>query len=295
MISPDDILTPMETEQTPQEPLPRKPIPLREAVGLYLLGLGLMLSAGLLLQTADLRIGLIVTEGGLILLPTLYFVQRNRRSFRRVLSLNRVSAPVLLVVLALTVPLRICTFLISAVVQTFLPMPDFILSSLKSIYAELMFFSTPLEMILSFMAIVVMAGVCEEVMFRGFILHTFLNRKGRWFSIIITGLGFALYHLDPWAFPEITIIGIFLGWLVLRTGSIFPAIVAHASFNFLGIFALPRVFGVQTIEDFLNISFPPYLYPIAFVIFIILLYLFIRMTSVKTAPIGVDVQAPAMM
>lgn len=274
------------------EPHLRGPLPLIWAIGLYLLCLLLMVSGGVLLQTVDLRIGLIVTEVALILAPTLLFVQRSQRPFRQVLHLRRVGVPVLLMALLITIPLRVSSFLVSAIVQTVLPMPDFILDSLRSMYAELMFPSSTVEMVLSFLAVVVLAGVCEEIMFRGFILHVFLNRKGRWFSIVCTGLGFALFHLDPWAFPEIVVIGIFLGWLVVRTRSIFPAMMAHAGFNFLGIFALPRVFGVETIDDFLAISFPAHVYPLAFIVTIAMLYLLVRMTAEKAETNGSDIQGP---
>jgi len=290
-ISSQPPLTP-EPEAVLKEPLRREPLPLIWAVGLYLLCLLLMVSAGVLLQTADLRIGLIVTEVALILAPTLWFAHRSRRPFRQVLHLRPVGIPVMVMALLITVPLRVCSFLVSAIVQTVLPMPDFILDSLRSMYAELMFPSSAVELVLSFLAVVLLAGVCEEIMFRGFILHVFLNRKGRWFAIVSTGLGFALFHLDPWAFPEIVVIGIFLGWLVVRTGSIFPSMMAHASFNFLGIFALPRAFGVETIDDFLAISFPAYLYPVAFIAMVALLYLLVRMTAGKAEANGSDVQEP---
>ena len=254
---------------------------IREAIGLYLICLALMLSAGLLLQAVDLRIGLIVTEGGLILLPTLYFIQKNRLSFRQVLRLKRVSFQILFLIFIITIPFRVCSFLVSAVVQTVFPMPDFILRSLEHMYAELMFPSNTLELILTVLGIIFMAAICEEVMFRGFILHVLLKRKGRWSAIVITAIGFALYHLDPWAIPEVAIIGIFLGWLVVRTDSIFPAIVAHASFNFLGIVLLPKIFGVQTIDDFFQISFPLFVYPIAFAVLFALLFAFVRLTTSK--------------
>ena len=284
--SKDDGFELRETESLSDESAIQPPIPLREAVGLYLICLALMLSAGLLLQAADLRVGLIVTEGGLILLPTLYFIQKNRLSFREVLHLHPVSLQTIVLVILITVPFRICSFLISAVVQTVFPMPEFVLRSLKSMYAELMFPTNPLELILTILGIVVMAAICEEAMFRGFILTTLLRRKGTWLSIIVTAVGFALYHLDPWALPEVAIIGIFLGWLVVRTGSIFPAIAAHASFNFLGIVLLPRIFGVETIEDFFGISFPAYIYPIAFALFIFLFQALIRQTKKETSGNG---------
>jgi membrane protease YdiL (CAAX protease family) len=269
-------------------------IPILEAVLLYFFCFALMISVGLLLQAADLRIGLIATEAGLILLPTLFFIRIKGRSFGRVLYLNRVSPLVLVLVLLITIPFRICSFLISALVQTILPMPEFILNSFKSMYAELMFPSSALELALTILGIVVVAAVCEEVMFRGFILTALRTRKGVWGAIVYAALGFAIYHIDPWAIPEITVIGIFLGWLVVRTGSIYPAVLAHASFNFLGIVLLPRIFGVQTVDDFFNISFPAYVYPIAFVVLVMLFLSLLQLTRKEGAGNGLPAARPSL-
>jgi len=275
----DEPTVPEGDASLPEDDSSLPAIPFREAVILYILCLVLMLSGGLLLQTVDLRIGLIVTEGGLILLPTLLFIRKNRCSVRQVLFLHPVRPRVLLLVFFLTFPFRICSFLISALVQTVFPMPDFILRSLKSMYAELMFPANTSDLALTILGIVVMAAVCEEAMFRGFIMTSLLKRKKVWPAIFITAIGFGIYHLDPWAIPEIVITGIFLGWLVVRTGSIYPSVIAHASFNFLGIILLPKIFRVRNVEDFFAISFPAYIYPIAFVLLAVLFFALLRATK----------------
>lgn len=74
-------------------------------------------------------------------------------------------------------------------------------------------------------------GVTEELAFRGFILAGLRSRLGPGAAVLVTALLFALLHVDPLhmvlAFPP----GLFLGYLVIRTGSLYPAIVAHAMNN----------------------------------------------------------------
>ena len=41
-------------------------------------------------------------------------------------------------------------------------------------------------------------------------------------------------HLDPVRFPAVLFLGLFLGWLAWRTGSVWPAVAAHAVNNALG-------------------------------------------------------------
>ena len=267
------------------------PIPLTDVIGLYLLCLGLMITWGIIciFSKIDLRIFIIVMQGGLILLPTLYFVQKNRRSFRQTLHLKQISAPVFILTLLLIVPTRICSSLITSMVQIVFPIPEQHMDSLKFMYSELLFPSNATELALIVIGTVIMAAVCEEIMFRGFILTAFKERIHIWGAIIITSLGFAIYHFDPWGLPEYAVIGIFFGWLVVRTGSIFPAMIAHASFNFLGIIILPRIYKVEKVDEFLDISFPPYVYPVAFALVVLFFYILIRCTEKKAHVNGVGI------
>src|SRR5205807_1237169 len=63
----------------------------------------------------------------------------------------------------------------------------------------------------------VLAGVCEEMLFRGPIQTGLLRRIPKWTAIIITALLFAAAHLDLYGLPVRTVLGIILGWLVVRS------------------------------------------------------------------------------
>ena len=81
------------------------------------------------------------------------------------------------------------------------------------------------------MLIGILAGVCEETLFRGPILAGMLRRLSKWPAVIITALLFAAAHLDLYGMPVRTLLGILLGWMVVRTGSVFPAMVMHATYD----------------------------------------------------------------
>ncbi len=76
-------------------------------------------------------------------------------------------------------------------------------------------------------------GVCEELLCRGFILHAFLPRFGKTGGVVITALAFGLLHLDPYRFVGTAFLGLLLGYMVISTGSIYPAMLAHATNNAL--------------------------------------------------------------
>jgi sodium transport system permease protein len=77
----------------------------------------------------------------------------------------------------------------------------------------------------------VLAGLCEETLFRGPIQAGLLRRIPKWTAIVIGALLFAAAHLDLYGLPIRTLLGVLLGWMVVRNGSVFPAMVAHASYD----------------------------------------------------------------
>ncbi|HSN90796.1 MAG TPA: CPBP family intramembrane glutamic endopeptidase [Anaeromyxobacteraceae bacterium] len=76
-----------------------------------------------------------------------------------------------------------------------------------------------------------LAPVCEEIVFRGYLQTTFgLSRPAR-AAIALAALLFAAIHLDPVRFPALVLLGALYGWLAWRAGSVWPAVAAHAANN----------------------------------------------------------------
>jgi membrane protease YdiL (CAAX protease family) len=76
-----------------------------------------------------------------------------------------------------------------------------------------------------------LAPVCEEVAFRGHLLSALRLRTGPAAAIALSALAFAAMHLDPVRFPGLLFLGLLYGWLTWRTGSVYPAVLAHAVNN----------------------------------------------------------------
>jgi membrane protease YdiL (CAAX protease family) len=119
--------------------------------------------------------------------------------------------------------------------------------ALRRLYRELLFplfrASTPLEIV----AISILAGVGEEVLFRG-------AMQPEW-GLIAASLVFGLFHiggrltmaLGIWA----ACTGALLGWLAIATGGLLAPIVAHVAYDALALSylrwgpALPETNGVE--------------------------------------------------
>jgi len=87
--------------------------------------------------------------------------------------------------------------------------------------------------------IVIIAPIVEELIFRGVIMAGFSRIYHPVFAILFSALLFALFHLNPWQFPAAFALGLILGWIRIRTGSVLACISGHAIHNglvFLSVF-----------------------------------------------------------
>lgn len=84
---------------------------------------------------------------------------------------------------------------------------------------------------LTVIAVGVLAGVCEEMLFRGPIQTALARRLPAWLALGFGGFLFAAFHLDMHGLLLRTLIGIVLGWMVLKSGSIFPAMLLHGLYD----------------------------------------------------------------
>lgn len=76
-----------------------------------------------------------------------------------------------------------------------------------------------------------LAPVCEELAFRGHLLSALGLRLRPGAAIGLSALAFAALHLDPVRLPGLLFLGALYGWLTWRSGSIYPAVLAHAVNN----------------------------------------------------------------
>ncbi len=84
-----------------------------------------------------------------------------------------------------------------------------------------------------FMTSVIVAPIIEEVIFRGILFKTFMQKHGLAFSIIASGLLFAIFHVNPIHALAVLPIGFYLSFMYYKLDSIIPGILLHASWNLL--------------------------------------------------------------
>ncbi len=131
-------------------------------------------------------------------------------------------------------------------------------------------------------ALVVMAPLTEETIFRGHILRGLLHTTPPAKAILISAALFSILHLDPWQMPPTFMVGLALGWVYYRTGSVLLCIAGHALHN--GIVLMFAVHAINTIGTEPTPPFPLWVYLLGATSLALGLFLVARLTT-KPAPL----------
>ena len=89
------------------------------------------------------------------------------------------------------------------------------------------------------LSLAVIPALFEELFFRGYLFSALRSRLKPWPTILISALLFGMFHLvvrDSLAIERLlptTLLGVVLGWVCARTGSVLPGIVLHCTHNSL--------------------------------------------------------------
>lgn len=94
----------------------------------------------------------------------------------------------------------------------------------------------PAYQVVLFLAVV--PAVCEELLFRGFLLGGLSTAARKWTAILVSAAFFAVFHFILFRFAVAGALGVVLGYLCWQSRSIIPAMIAHAIHNTLGTFSV---------------------------------------------------------
>lgn len=87
-----------------------------------------------------------------------------------------------------------------------------------------------------YLFVAVAPGICEELAFRGALLHGLRKRFAPWQLVLATSIIFGLFHMSLFRILPTASLGVVLATVTLLTGSIYPAMLWHALNNACAIF-----------------------------------------------------------
>ena len=209
------------------------------AILLYSIVIVSMIISGQFLFDVDIIYGLVITQIFLVLLPVLIFV----RILKIDMNVEFNTSPLRWQMIPITILCALILMYIAGIFTNWFmsfvnASPEYI-ELMESIPSKLSKYGDLRAVIL----IALMPAICEELLFRGFILQGIRNGCNSSFSfidkkyinpdilaVIITGVLFGLFHLDLYRLPATIILGVFLGFIALK-GGIYMAILGHFTVN----------------------------------------------------------------
>lgn len=125
------------------------------------------------------------------------------------------------------------------------------------------------------LCIAVLGPILEELLFRGAITKILLRKYRPVKAVVISGLVFGIFHLNPAQVVSATFIGILFAWLYYRTKSLVPGILIHILNNSLFVILRMQYPGVEDGSELLGQT----AFAAALVLFILLFFISYRKLS----------------
>lgn len=198
-----------------------------EALALFCLCLLLLFYVSPTLQKHGLLPVVFGNQLLLILAPTLLFAAALKWDWTRTFSLRRCAPGLILAAALIGIGVSPWTQLIATLQERVWPQDPRIAQQQTDLFVT----ALKAHPFLTVIAVGVLAGICEELLFRGPVQASMMRRLPAWAAIAFAAIIFSAAHMDLHGFVIRAGLGVLLGWMVWRSGSIFPAMMTHAMFD----------------------------------------------------------------
>ncbi len=169
----------------------------------------------------------------LLIVPTIVYLNRKNYNLREVFRFKLIDPKIIYLSFPLGISITILSDEIDRIVSAFIEIP----AEWQELLAKTLIADSPLEWFNLFFGAVVLAGIFEEMLFRGMLQKAFERKFDLHQAIFLTAFVFAIIHL-PFLLIQIMILGTVFGFIAWRSNSIIPTIILHCLNNgFALIFA----------------------------------------------------------
>jgi membrane protease YdiL (CAAX protease family) len=219
---------------------PEKTLPLVLASVVTVAGIAGMLASMALaaphVSSIGIR-GLLVISEAALLIPALLVVALRQAAPLPAFGIRPVSRRTAVVSVVLGASLWIASLGLLELQYSVWAPPAAYLDAFRHLH-EMLRPRNPLDALYSLLAIAIMPALCEEALLRGVLLPSLRQHLAAPLAVVLTALVFALIH-DAYRMPFTFAVGLALGALRLRAGSLLPSLIPHATLNALTFAVAP--------------------------------------------------------
>ncbi|MEM9585886.1 MAG: ABC transporter permease subunit/CPBP intramembrane protease [Planctomycetota bacterium] len=174
---------------------------------------------------------ILLPQIGLILAPTLLMATMMTNSLRKSLRIRMPLWTTMPLAVLLGVTLHPCYVQLAEWITYTYPVSEQAMAAMKPFNEHIT--SAPWLTVVFLMAVV--PAICEELAFRGFIFGGLVREKGRLRAVLVSAVIFGISHGVLQQSIAATVMGLLLGWITLKTGSVLPTILLHFTNNALSV------------------------------------------------------------
>lgn len=174
---------------------------------------------------------------GVIIIPALIFVRKRGFSYIEVFRLKPVSPNLVFISIIIGFALLLPIDELDRIIRKILPMPEEFFD-LERDLTDTLKATSGYSFFVLFIAGAVLASIVEEMLFRGFLQGVLERSMEITKAVMITAVVFTLLHMWPWQLVQILILGVFLGVMTWKSGSIIPAVIVHFIVNSVSLLSV---------------------------------------------------------
>lgn len=195
---------------------------------LFLMGSILFFTIGFYAQTKEIYTGLLITQLAVVLLPAIAYMEIKKIDIKATLQLYPLHWKQM-----------VLTVLITLLMYPSAVFGNLIVMNILSLFGEVNIPQIPAatnlyEYLRLVFIVSLVAGICEEVLFRGVILRGY-QQVGNVKAVLITSVLFGIFHYNIYNLLGPIVLGIVFGSLAVVTKSLWAAIIGHGVNNLLAI------------------------------------------------------------
>jgi uncharacterized protein len=169
---------------------------------------------------------LVAVGNSLALIPTLWLASLIcQRPWRQLVTFGPMPWRAMPAVLLMGLGGYVLCSEVENLTRMILPMPRVVAEVFRSL------FDVTRNPVGSFLALVIVAPLTEELVCRRWVLASMLRTWTPAKAILASALVFGLIHMNPWQFFYAVVLGLGFGWLYWRTRSLWLCVLLHAFNN----------------------------------------------------------------
>ncbi len=213
-----------------------------------------------------IRAATMVSQFIFLLIPALFLIKRQHGSLRAAIPLRLPSAAEIILVI-------LCVVSLQQVLEGYLyfqdqlPLPagireivDTVKRAIEDAVKLLGEAQSVPELLFVVLVVAVTPAICEEIFFRGLVQENISLASTPRMGFLLTGVIFAMYHLNPFLLVPLTVLGILFSYVRHRSRTLIIPIIAHFVNNGIsavGFFWQQRHTSGSFMLDGAEVTVPP--------------------------------------